>query len=96
MELAPDGKMASGRFRLVMQLVGDSGVRLEPKHLAFDVQVPTDELEAAAEQYFAVRSTLHVAAGSYRMAVGLWEENTGRSTFVIEEVRAGVDEEPEA
>ncbi|MEM6705023.1 MAG: VWA domain-containing protein [Acidobacteriota bacterium] len=96
MDLVSDGTLAAGRFRLVMQLVGDEGDRLEPKHLAFDVQVPAADLEKASQQYFAVRSELHVRPGRYRMAVGLWEENTGQSTFLIEEIEAGISSEPEA
>jgi len=93
LELVGDGAVSAGNYRVVMQLVGENGVRLEPKHLAFQVSVPEGEMEAASDQYFAVRSSIHVEAGIYQMAVGLWEENTGRSTFIIREIRAGVAED---
>ncbi len=96
LELLPAGELASGNYRVVMQLVGEDGTRLEPKHLAFAVNVPAADLEAAADQFFAVRSALQVRPGSYRMAVGLWEENTGSSTFVLTDIEAGATAEDEA
>ncbi|MCY3966200.1 MAG: VWA domain-containing protein [Acidobacteria bacterium] len=75
--------VASGTYRVVLQVQRDDGSRMPPQHFDFDLRVPLAELEAAGEQYIAVRSGLLLAPGSYRLAVGLWEENSGRSSFVV-------------
>ncbi|MCY3928995.1 MAG: VWA domain-containing protein [Acidobacteria bacterium] len=75
--------VASGTYRVVLQVQRDDGSRMPPQHFDFDLRVPLAELEAAGGQYIAVRSGLLLAPGSYRLAVGLWEENSGRSSFVV-------------
>ena len=96
MELVPLGDVASGLYRVVMQLQGEDGSRLEPAHMGFEVKVPAADLEQAKQQFYAVRTGLRLAPGRYQMAVGLWEENTGRSSFVIEEIVVGAEEESAA
>ncbi len=78
--------VASGFFRVVLQVQREDGSRSRPHHLEFDLNVPVDELEAAAEQYIGVRSELMLELGARRLAVGIWEENTGRSSFVVREL----------
>ena len=92
LELVPLGEIAFGSYRVVMQLVGESGVRLEPAHVGFEVKVPVADLEEAREQFFGVRTGLRLAPGRYDMAIGLWEENSGKSTFVIQQIHVGSDE----
>ena len=46
---------------------------------------------AAGGQYIAVRSGLLLGPGSYRLAVGLWEENSGRSSFVVRKLSVQPD-----
>lgn len=78
--------VASGSYRVVLQVQRDDGSRMPPQHFDFDLDVPVAELEAAQGQYIAVRSGLLLVPGSYRVAVGIWEENSGRSSFVVREV----------
>ncbi len=96
MELAPIDGVARGAYRVVMQLMNASGERMKPAHVGFEVQLPEADVEQAADQYYAVRTGLALAPGTYQMAVGLWEENTGRSTFLVQEVVVGVAAESEA
>lgn len=83
--------VASGAYRVVLQVQRDDGSRMPPQHFDFDLKVPLAELEAAGGQYIAVRSGLLLAPGSYRLAVGLWEENSGRSSFVVRELSVQPD-----
>lgn len=83
--------VASGTYRVVLQVQRDDGSRMPPQHFDFDLKVPLAELEAAAGQYIAVRSGVFLAPGSYRLAVGLWEENSGRSSFVVRELLVQAD-----
>lgn len=83
--------VASGAYRVVLQIQRDDGSRMPPQHFDFDLKVPLAELEAAGRQYIAVRSGLLLAPGSYRLAVGLWEENSGRSSFVVRELSVQPD-----
>ncbi len=83
--------VASGAYRVVLQVQRDDGSRMPPQHFDFDLKVPLAELEAAGAQYVAVRSGLLLAPGSYRLAVGLWEENSGRSSFVVRELSVQPD-----
>ncbi len=93
LELVPQGEIAFGAYRVVMQLMSESGVRLEPAHVGFEVRVPVADVEKAREQFFGVRTGLLLAPGRYDMAIGLWEENSGKSTFVIQQIYVGLDEE---
>lgn len=90
LELAPARAarepIATGNYRVVLQVQRDDGSRMPPRHFDFDLNVPVAELEAAKDQYVAVRSGLLLEPGSYRLAVGLWEENSGRSSFVVREL----------
>ena len=94
LELVPSGRMASGTFRAVLQLRRSDGARLDPEHLTFAVEIPAGELDSVRGQFFAVRSSLRLRPGRYDMAIGLWEENSGNSTFIIHRLAVGV-EEPE-
>ena len=93
LELAPTratrNPVASGAFRVVLQVQRDDGSRTQPQHFDFELNVPVAELEAASSQYIAVRSGLLLPPGTYRLAVGLWEENSGRSSFVVRELSVG-------
>lgn len=93
LELAPKraarNPAASGSFRVVLQVQRDDGSRMQPQHFDFELNVPVAELEAASSQYIAVRSGLLLPPGTYRLAVGLWEENSGRSSFVVRELSVG-------
>ena len=95
LELAPTraarNPVASGHYRVVLQVQRDDGSRMPPQHLDFELNVPVAELETAGGQYIAVRSGLLLAPGSYRLAVGLWEENSGRSSFVVRELSVQPD-----
>ena len=95
LELAPTratrNPVASGFFRVVVQVQRDDGSRMPPQHFDFELNVPVAELELAAGQYIAVRSEMLLAPGSYRLAVGIWEENTGRSSFVVRELAVQPD-----
>ncbi|MXW01090.1 MAG: VWA domain-containing protein [Holophagales bacterium] len=95
LELAPTratrNPVASGFFRVVVQVQREDGSRMPPQHFDFELNVPVDELEQAAGQYIAVRSEVLLAPGSYRLAVGIWEENSGRSSFVVRELAVQAD-----
>ena len=95
LELAPTraarNPVASGHYRVVLQVQRDDGSRMPPLHFDFELNVPVAELEAAGGQYIAVRSGLLLAPGNYRLAVGLWEENSGRSSFVVRELSVQPD-----
>ena len=95
LELAPGRAarepVANGAYRVVLQVQRDDGSRMPPQHFDFDLNVPMAELEAAGEQFIAVRSVVLLAPGSYRLAVGLWEENSGRSSFVVRELSVQPD-----
>ena len=95
LELAPTratrNPVASGFFRVVVQVQRDDGSRMPPQHFDFELNVPMAELEQAAAQYIAVRSEVLLAPGSYRLAVGIWEENSGRSSFVVRELAVQPD-----
>ena len=83
--------VASGAYRVVLQVQRDDGSRMQPQHFDFELHVPVAELETAQGQYIAVRSGLLLASGSYRLAVGLWEENSGCSSFVVRELSVQPD-----
>ena len=83
--------VASGFFRVVVQVQREDGSRMPPQHFDFELNVPVDELEQAAGQYIAVRSEVLLPPGSYRLAVGIWEENSGRSSFVVRELAVQAD-----
>ena len=95
LELAPvratRNPVASGFFRVVVQVQRDDGSRMPPQHFDFELNVPVAELEQAAGQYIAVRSEVVLPPGSYRLAVGIWEENSGRSSFVVRELAVQAD-----
>ncbi len=95
LELAPvratRNPVASGFFRVVVQVQRDDGSRMPPQHFDFELNVPVAELEQAAGQYIAVRSEVLLSPGSYRLAVGIWEENSGRSSFVVRELAVQAD-----
>ncbi len=93
LELLPAGDEVSGLLKLVLQTRRANGERLTPHHMAFAVTIPADEIEEARTQYFAVRTELQLPAGSYDLAVGLWEENTGSSSFITRRVEVG-DSDP--
>lgn len=83
--------VASGLFRVVVQVQRDDGSRMPPQHFDFELNVPVAELEQAAGQYIAVRSEVLLPPGVYRLAVGIWEENSGRSSFVVRELAVQAD-----
>ena len=95
LELAPTRAartpVASGFFRVVVQVQRDDGSRMPPQHFDFELNVPVAELEQAAGQYIAVRSEVLLPPGAYRLAVGIWEENSGRSSFVVRELAVQPD-----
>ena len=95
LELAPvrasPNPVASGFFRVVVQVQRDDGSRMPPQHFDFELNVPVAELQQAAGQYIAVRSEVLLSPGSYRLAVGIWEENSGRSSFVVRELAVQAD-----
>ena len=95
LELAPArasrNPVASGFFRVVVQVQRDDGSRMPPQHFDFELNVPVAELEQAAGQYIAVRSEVVLPPGAYRLAVGIWEENSGRSSFVVRELAVQAD-----
>ncbi len=95
LELAPvratRNPVASGFFRVVVQVQREDGSRMPPQHFDFELNVPVAELEQAAGQYIAVRSEVVLPPGSYRLAVGIWEENSGRSSFVVRELALQAD-----
>lgn len=95
LELAPTratrNPVASGFFRVVVQVQREDGSRLPPQHFDFELNVPVAELEQAAGQYIAVRSEVLLPPGAYRLAVGIWEENSGRSSFVVRELAVQPD-----
>lgn len=95
LELAPTratrNPVASGFFRVVVQIQREDGSRMPPQHFDFELNVPVAELEQAAGQYIAVRSEVVLPPGAYRLAVGVWEENSGRSSFVVRELAVQAD-----
>ena len=95
LELAPTratrNPVVSGFFRVVVQVQREDGSRMPPQHFDFELNVPVAELEQAAGQYIAVRSEVLLPPGSYRLAVGIWEENSGRSSFVVRELAVQPD-----
>ncbi len=95
LELAPTraarDPVASGNYRLVLQVQRDDGSRMPPRHFDFQLDVPVSELEAARSEYIAVRSGLLLGPGTYRLAVGLWEENSGRTSVVVRELSVQPD-----
>lgn len=95
LELAPTratrNPVASGFFRVVVQVQREDGSRMPPQHFDFELNVPVAELEQAAGQYIAVRSEVVLPPGAYRLAVGIWEENSGRSSFVVRDLAVQAD-----
>lgn len=95
LELAPTratrNPVASGFFRVVVQVQREDGSRMPPQHFDFELNVPVAELEQAAGQYIAVRSEVVLPPGAYRLAVGVWEENSGRSSFVVRDLAVQAD-----
>ncbi len=93
LELAPlvaaSDPVASGFYRVVLQLQREDGSRMRPQHFDFELSVPLEELEAADGEYIAVRTQVLLRPGTYKLAVGLWEENSGRSSFVVRELDLG-------
>ena len=87
--LLPTGETASGSFKAVYRLRRVDGARTKPEHVVFAVAIPSTEVDAASDQYYAVRSRLELPPGDYEMVVGLWEENTGGSSFVLHELSVG-------
>ena len=94
LELVESAQSVAGNFRVVVQLRDRSGRRLEPHHLGFVVQVPQTALPEARSQFFGMRAAFELPLGHYRVAVGLWEENTGRTSFVSTSVQVGAPEPP--
>ena len=91
--LLGSGPSSSGAFKAVYRLRRVDGARTKPEHVVFAVAIPSDELEAAADQFYAVRSRLELPLGDYEMVVGLWEENTGESSFVLHQLSVGAADE---
>ncbi len=93
LELVRNGDVVAGNFRSVVQLRNAAGVRLSPRNLAFVVEVPRRDHAAAKDHYFALRAEFFLGEGAYDMAVGLWEENTGKTSFVAKKVEVGLEPE---
>ena len=53
LELVRSGAKLAGNFRSVVQMRSASGTRLPPRNLAFVVEVPKDDYNAAKQHYFA-------------------------------------------
>jgi len=94
LELIDNGPTVAGNYRAVVQLREGESLRLAPQHLGFVVEIPNGDLESARSKYFAVRTTLRVRPGSYRIAVGLWEESTGSTSFVTDSLEIGGEASP--
>lgn len=89
LELVANGSRVDGAFRMVVQLRGQDGLRLQARHFGFVVSVPNEDLETARRQLFAIRTELNLQAGVWDMVVGLWEQNSGRSSFVVHRIGVG-------
>jgi VWFA-related protein len=92
MELVPAAAASSGAFRVVLQARHLGGSRLEPEHVAFLAEIPNEDLATARGQHFAVRTGLLMPPGDYEIAIGVWEENTAKTSFVIRRVAVGNSE----
>ncbi len=77
--------MRAGQVRLAAAVQTEDRKRLEPQHLVLPLEIPAGDWDQARDQFFAVTFEFPLPRGRHLVAVGLWDEGSGRSSFLRQE-----------
>jgi len=85
--LVPVGDQQEGRLNIYLAVKDDKGGVSDLHTHPYPVKIPADQLAAAKGQDIGYYATLELRPGRPRVAVGVWDELSGRESFVQKEVR---------
>lgn len=72
----------SADCRVAIVVLSPEGALSKPQFMRIPFAVPAQEVAAARDQLLGARLNLRLSAGRQRIAVGLWDSQAGRGSFV--------------
>ncbi len=70
-------------------VLNSRGQLTKPHLMDIPLQVSADQLEDALAQHYGARLNLRLPAGQQQVAIGLWDENGQKGSFVTHDFRVG-------
>ena len=89
LELVPRDGAHHALARLAAVVRSARGQLSPAQHHEMPLAVPDGDLEVARANDYAAQITLHLAAGEQTVALGLWDQNASRGSFVSQRIRVG-------
>ncbi len=71
-----------GQVRCVAAVMTEDRRQLEPSHVVLPLQIPVTDWNEAKGEFFAMSFEFPLQRGPHKIAVGFWDENSGRSSFI--------------
>jgi len=75
--------------RVAVVAMDPQGQVLRPQFMEIPLQIPSDDLDAARTQVFGARLELRLPPGRQKVAIGLWDAQANRGSFVTGDVTIG-------
>ena len=89
LSLAEEGGIHSANCRVAVVVLNSLGQLSSPQFMEIPLQISADQLEDALAQHFGARLNLRLPAGQQQVAIGLWDENGQRGSFVTHAFTVG-------
>ena len=75
--------------RVAIVVLSPQGALSKPQFMKIPLAIPDRDVAAARDQLLGARLNLHLSAGRQRIAVGLWDSQAGRGSFVSHDLDIG-------
>lgn len=82
LELVTHDSVVQGQIRVVVAVLTEDRESLEPQHIALPLRIPKADWSQAKDQFFGVEFALSLPRGRHKVALGLWDESSGMSSYI--------------
>ena len=85
--LLPNGGVEEGQLRIYLAVKDDRGGVSDMHEYTYPLRVPSGQVEQARSKQIGYSTTLKIAPGTPKVAIGVWDELSGVESFIHKEVK---------
>ncbi len=89
LSLVEEDGVHSANCRVAIVVLNSLGQLTTPQFMDIPLQIGADQLESALDQHFGAKLNLKLPPGEQQVAIGLWDENGQRGSFVAHSFSVG-------
>lgn len=86
LELVSDGSYRVGQVRAVIAILTEEKEQLDPHHAVIPLRIPESDWQDAKDQAYGVEMRFVLPRGTHKVAAGLWDEGSGRGSFIRQDL----------